>query len=310
MLQMTTKQEIILRHYRQGHSQRRINRDLGVSRKTIKKYIEEYEKSRSEGGDSGVKSSILTPPKYDTSTRKRRKLTEVMKIQIEKYLEKNGEKRKSGQHKQVLRKIDIWEALKAVGYEIGYTTVCNYVRSVEGRKEAYIRQRYQPGDVCEFDWGEVKLYIDGVLRVYQLAVFTLAWSNYRYALLYHRQDSQSFQQSHVCFFHHLGGIPQQLVYDNMRVAVRRFVGRTEKEATDGLLGMSMYYQYDFRFCNAGKGNEKGHVERSVEYIRRKAFALEDAFDSQEQANAHLLKILVKLNAKDQVGKGKSATAMV
>ena len=121
MLQMTTKQEIILRHYRQGHSQRRINRDLGVSRKTIKKYIEEYEKSRSEGGDSGVKSSILTPPKYDTSTRKRRKLTEVMKIEIEK----NGEKRKSGQHKQVLRKIDIWEALKAVGYEIGYTTVCN-----------------------------------------------------------------------------------------------------------------------------------------------------------------------------------------
>lgn len=54
----------------------------------------------------------------------------------------------------------------------------------------------------------------------------------------------------------------------MKVAVKRFVGRQEKEPTEALLKLSTYYGFAFRFCN---GNEKGHVERSVEYIRRKAF---------------------------------------
>ena len=135
----------------------------------------------------------------------------------------------------------MWEALVAADYDISYPSVCNYIRSKEWKKEAYIRQSYTPGSVCEFDWGEVKLIIGGIKRVYQIAVFTMAWSNYRYAYLYNRQHTQSFHQSHVRFFEHLAGVPGQMVYDNMRVAVKRFVGRTEKEATQGLLSMSMYY---------------------------------------------------------------------
>lgn len=313
MVNMSTKQEIILRYYRHGDSQRKISRDLGISRKTVKRYLEEYKltkKGEADVEESGVKNGILDPPRYDTSNRKRRKLTVEIKEEIDKHLEKNEEKRQGGQRKQILRSIDIWEELKRQGHSIGYTTVCNYIRGQASRKEAYIRQRYEAGQVCEFDWGEVKLRIDGILRAYQLAVFTLAYSNYRYAIIYSRQDSPSFQQSHVLFFHHLGGVAQQMVYDNMRVAVKRFVGRTEKEATDGLLGMSMYYQFGFRFCNVRKGNEKGHVERSVEYIRRKAFGLVDSFTDEFSANAHLKKILGTLNATVQKTKGQSAVAML
>jgi len=115
--------------------------------------------------------------------------------------------------------------------------------------------------------------------------------------LFARQDTQSFQQSHVIFFEHIGGVPHQLVYDNMRVAVKRFVGVNEKEPTDALLGMSMYYQFGFRFCNVGKGNEKGHVERSVEYIRRKAFGIQEEFDQLTLANEYLFNVLEKLNTK-------------
>lgn len=43
----------------------------------------------------------------------------------------------------------------------------------------------------------------------------------------------------------------------MSVAVKNFVGLSEKEPTDSLLKLSIYY--DFRFCNAYAGNEKGHV---------------------------------------------------
>jgi len=313
---MSTKQSIIIRYFRQGESQRKISRDLGVNRNTVRRYIEEYEQERkkldvkSSVDSEELEESIMRPPKYDSSKRKKRKLTKEIIEQIEQYLSQNMVKRSSGRAKQVMKKIDVWEALKASGYDISYPSVCNYIRSREWKKEAYIRQVYTPASVCEFDWGEVKLIIGGVRRVYQLAVFTMAWSNYRYAYLYNRQHSQSFHQSHVRFFEHIAGVPGQMVYDNMRVAVKRFVGRTEKEATQGLLSMSMYYQFAFRFCNVRKGNEKGHVERSVEYIRRKSFSIRDEFEDLQAANTHLLKIVKGLNDKVQKQKGLSALAQL
>lgn len=47
---MYTKQEIIIRSYREGKSQRCISRELQISRKTVKKYIQEYEEKLSQSG--------------------------------------------------------------------------------------------------------------------------------------------------------------------------------------------------------------------------------------------------------------------
>jgi transposase len=156
-------------------------------------------------------------------------LTEEVAAQIDRLLEDNARKRRSGLHKQVLKKCDILTVLHQKGYRIGYTTVCNYISKKEQRSsEAFIRQRYQPGSVCEFDWGEVKLHIQGKRTVLQMAVFTSGYSNYRYACLFYRQDTLAFMESHVKFFAHAGGVYHQMVYDNMRVAVARFAGRNEK----------------------------------------------------------------------------------
>ncbi len=88
-----------------------------------------------------------------------------------------------------------------------------------------------------------------------------------------------------------------MVYDNMKVAVAKFVGHNEKQPTKGLLTLSTYYGFNFRFCNIRSGNENGHVERSVEYVRRKAFAFKDTFNSLEDANKYLLEICNNLNNK-------------
>ena len=69
-----------------------------------------------------------------------------------------------------------------------------------------------------------------------------------------------------------------MVYDNMRVAVAGFVGRNEKE----------------------------HVERSVEYVRRKAFALKDDFESIAEAESRLSSTIADLNACLQQISGKRA----
>jgi len=99
-----------------------------------------------------------------------------------------------------------------------------------------------------------------------------------------------------------------MVYDNMRVAISKFAGCTEKVPSAGLLELSRWYWYQWRFCNATKGNEKGHVERSVEFVRRKTFAFKDDFDNLQQAQHYLQSRLVKLNERTGGGQLHSPAA--
>ena len=297
MITMVDKNQILLMYYRDGANKSFISSKLGISRKTVRKYISEHESLY--GKDFSIKSleaGLTSKPSYDTSSREKIKLSREIEEEIKYCLEENQKKRNSGLGKQQQKKIDIYQYLIEKGYKIGYTTVCNYIRKQENyRKEVFIKQVYSPGFQSEFDWGKVKLYIAGNLQTFNLAIFTSSYSNHRWAKLFNRQDTLSFSQSHIDYFSYLGGVHKELVYDNMRVAIKRFVGRSEKEPTEALLELSNYYKFGFRFCNAYKGNEKGHVERSVEYVRRKAFSSKLYFSSLQEANKHLLETIEKLN---------------
>lgn len=199
-------------------------------------------------------------------------------------------------------KNDIYEYLiNKKNFNISYSTVKRLVKSIEARhREAFIRQEYDYGDVCEFDWGTVKLDIGGNgYEVYQMAVFSPAKSGYRNAILFKAQDTAAFQQSHAEFFDHCNGNFKMMVYDNMRVAVKKFVGLHEKEPTKALTELSIYYGFNFRFTNIARGNEKGHVERSVEYVRRKVFSEPgcDKFDTLADANCFLAMGCMRLNSQ-------------
>lgn len=312
---MYTKQEIIIRSYREGKSQRLISRELAISRKTVKKYISEYEERLSQGSCSKqTQSSYLSDtPTYKGGIRGKIKLTEEVIEVIDGLLELNQQKREQGLRKQMLKKKDILEELHRQCFNIGYTTVCNYITAKTRQStssEAFIRQSYQPGVSCEFDWGEVKLNIKGYQTKLQLAVFTSAYSNHRYAFIYHRQNTLSFMDAHVRYFDAMSGVYHLMVYDNMRVAVSKFVGLHEKEPTKALLELRGYYGFSHRFCNTYRANEKGHVERSVEYVRRKAFALRDSFENIQDAQAWLIQVLDKLNHTKQKGTGKSAAELL
>jgi hypothetical protein len=298
---MDTKQEIARRYFREFDSARKIARDLHLNRKTVNKYLSDYCKSKATT-DSGVDTKALqdyvsSPPIYDTQNRFKRKLTSEIEDMINAQLEDNQRKRQEGLRKQVKLKIDIHEHLLKHGFNIGYTSVCNYIRDKELRKqEAFIKQLYLPGEECEFDWAEVKLTIGGVKCRFYLAVFTSSYGNYRFCRLYHRQDTLAFMEAHNEFFAHIGGVYQEMVYDNMRVAIKEFVGRNEKTPTDALVNLSGWFHFRWRFCNARRGNEKGHVERSVEFVRRKAFCHIDSFDTEDQAQDHLLSTCNQMNA--------------
>lgn len=59
----------------------------------------------------------------------------------------------------------IFESLEEEGVDISYSTVLRLIRAIENKpKEAYIKGVYEPGNICEFDWGEVKLTIGGKMQ--------------------------------------------------------------------------------------------------------------------------------------------------
>lgn len=312
MITLLDKQKIILKHYHDGQSQRAIQRETGISRKTIRKYIKGYEEKKEALFKDGVTSegeliqSIVEKPTYDSSNRKKTRLTPEIIDRIAHYLKENEAKRAVGRAKQQKKKIDIHAALLGEGFDISYSTVCNTIRAMEKRhREAFIKQYYTLGQVCEFDWGEVKLTLGNHNRTLQLAVFTSAKGNYRYARLFYNQKTESLLESHASFFEEIRGAYNLMVYDNTKVVVKKFVGPSEKEPTEALLKLSLYYGFNYRFCNVRAGWEKGHVERSVEYIRRKAFSFRDEFKTLEEAQEYLETICNQLNLLRKEDSGKS-----
>lgn len=305
MIKLIEKQKIIITYFQKGKSQRQIAREMDLNRRTVAKYVKGYETKKTQLADSKENTNqeeliadIAEDPKYDTSNRKKVKLTGEIIDRIKFYLRENETKRAEGKTKQQKKKIDIHEALKEEGFDIGYTTTCNTVRKINKEaKEAYIRQEYAFGEVCEFDWGEVKLVINGKKKALQMSVFTSARGDYRFGDLYHNQKTEAFLDTHASFFEEAGGVYKEMVYDNARVQVSRFVSRSEKEPTEALLKLSIYYGFRFRFTNTYQAHEKGHVERSVEYLRRKIFSKRDEFSSVEEARQYFKRELKRLNAK-------------
>lgn len=307
MITMGTKQQIILGHFTDGKSARALSRELGLHRRTVTKYINEHKTTLGRDDPAIPTAGIIDPPRYRSRGRPRRVLTAEVTGRIDELLALNAERRRQGLHKQQLKRVDIHERLREEGHDVGYTTVCNYVKERLARgQEAFIRQDYVPGQSVEFDWGEVQLTVGGKKVRFLLAVLTSAYSDFRFAWLYDRQNMTSLLDAHVRYFAVAGGVPGELVYDNMRTAVAKLARRNaDKQPTEALSSLAAYYGFRIRFCNVRRGNEKGNVERSVEYVRRKAFSLTVDFADLAAANAQLQATLTTLN--DRKAKGKTAT---
>lgn len=300
---MVEKQSIIHLFKVGKMSVRGIARKLKMHRKTVSKILTEYESALASGETERIEEILTTPPSYDSSKRRRRVVVKEVSDIMDELFEMNQKRRFMGLRKQCMCKRDVWEYLRKRGISIAYSTVCRYLYVKEHQTikkhhstEAFIRQEYAPGEMCEFDWGQIKLTIAGSLRTLHMAVFTFSYSNGRAAYLFDRENSLAFMEAHRNFFKDIKGVPGTMVYDNMRVAVEKFVGK-EKKPTVTLLRLSNFYGYSFRFCNVRSGNEKGHVERSVEFVRRKSFCIIDSFASVEHAQRYLSMVCAKLNSE-------------
>ena len=60
--------------------------------------------------------------------------------------------------KQTMKKINIHDYLKKQGFDVSYSTIKRVTQYLETKhQEAFIRQEYMPGEICEFDWAPSSL---------------------------------------------------------------------------------------------------------------------------------------------------------
>lgn len=298
---------IIIQKHLNGESNRKIAKSLGLNRKTVNKYINEYIKAASaltthtgNVDPERVRSAaeqITAAPAYKPRKHTPRKWNEEMDSFLDKILAEEEDKRKFLRtSKQQLTYVQIHQSMLDQGFDIGLTTVSNKIKEKRTKtKEAFIAQTYSYGQRFEYDFGEVRLSIKGEFTKLYIAVMCAPASDYRFAILYDNQKFDVFLDSQVKFFEHVKGCFEEGVYDNMRNVVSKFIGRSEKEINEKLLTFAAYYGFKVNVTNCFSGNEKGSVERSVDIVRNKAFAVNWQFDSIEEAQVHLDKTLAKLN---------------
>ena len=253
---MDLKQQI-LHYYRVDElSLREISRRTGTDRKTVTRLINAYELAVKENPETGIEDFLADRPKYKSRTYTPRVVRDAVAQELDKWLKENNRRRNNGMRKQCLKCTDIHRQLISKGLDVSYSSVCKYVHKKKSEKspkpkDVYLRIHREPGEECEFDWGEVKLFIGKQKVTLMMAVFCMPYSTLRYAYLFHRQDTLAFMESHRNFFRDVGGVPYTMVYDNMRVAVV-FDDKTKKP-TSALQRLSTYYRFNWRFCNARAG---------------------------------------------------------
>jgi len=297
----------IIKLKEKGKSNRKTAKLLDLNRKTIAKYWNEYlaetkKLSMKNIDNKSVQEKICSDPIYDISKRKARKYNQDMNLYLGAILESEVEKCKElGVHKQQPTNIQIHQLMIENNFDISYSTISNKIREKRNKsKECFIKQNYNFGDRLEYDFGEVKLLVDGQLNKFYLAVLSSPASNFRWAFLYKTQKQDVFMNSHVEFFEMLGGVYKEVVYDNMKNVVTKFIGRNEKVLNKELVKLSLYYGYDINVTNCFSGNEKGHVEGSVKVIRNQVFAIHYKFKNFEDAREHLQQQLKSLNKNSTI----------
>ncbi len=284
-------------------SNREVARRTGLNRETVAKYWNEYCQKSSELARGGVDSrsvqeELLAEPQYKPRTGRPTKYTKDVEERLLKIIEQ--EKRKDlllGEgHKQRMTNKQIREVLADEGHELSQATINIKLGKLRNRqKQVFIRQQYDFGDRLEYDFGEVRLIIGGERGTYHMAVFASPAGKFRWCKLYTNQKKPVFMDSHVKFFEFMHGGYHEVVYDNMRNVVTKFIGKNEKELNGDLIKMSVYYGFSINVTNCFSGNEKGTVEKSVDVLRTELFAVNYTFNTLDDAQVYVDARLLKLN---------------
>jgi transposase len=172
-----------------------------------------------------------------------------------------------------LRATRLYEMLRARGYTGSEVQLRRVVRSLRPvKREAFLRLTMLPGEQAQADWahfGQVR--VGAAMRKLSCFVITLSYSRALWIEFFFDQSIENLLLGHVHAFEDWGAVPRTILYDNLAsvVAARR---GDAVHFHPRLLELCAHYHFAARPCRPARGNEKGRVERAIQYIRHSFFA--------------------------------------
>lgn len=225
-----------------GLSQRAIARKLGISRPTVRKYLEDPSRIGQHKRTRPRTSQL--DPYTDT---------------IESWIEEDHHYKATW----------VYDRLQGMGFTGSYEIVKRKVSKIKGevQRVAYIRFETEPGRQAQVDFGEFQVELEtGRVKKYYLFAMILGYSRKMYAEFIPRCDLPAFLDSHVRAFCSLGGVPSEILYDRMKnVFIRKLAGKTVWNAN--LVSLALHYGFTPLVTPPYAPWVKGKVERPFSFIR-------------------------------------------
>jgi transposase len=244
MLRGDLVREIVARKER-GEGVKRIARELGVDRKTVKRWLRL----------GGWQPRRCQP---------RRRAIE----QFSEFIARRGPE--VGWNGMVLHR-----ELAGLGFTGSYQQVQRYLKPHRAQRKwaalATVRFETGPGEQAQVDYGQLRVWIGEQLETVHLFVLTLGYSRRLFTYAYPNEKLASLLDGHERAFRHFGGVTLSCLYDNPRTLV---LGRRENRVVWHPLfeDFARYYGFTPHACQPYRARTKGKVESGVKYVKRNALA--------------------------------------
>lgn len=225
------------------------------------------------------------PPGYRKARPRARPVIEPFLEIIHQILESD----KHAPRKQRHSAARIFERLQQEqGYTGGYTTVKDVVRAwKQNSKEVFLPLSHPPGE-AQVDFGFAEVTLAGETAKVALFVMTLPYSDAIFVQVFPRECTEAFLEGHKRAFDFFGSVPRRISYDNSKIAVARITGSREREVTREFLRLKSHFLFEDHFCLVRRANEKGHVERLLDYARGRYLVPVPQVASLAELNAMLI----------------------
>ncbi len=188
---------MILELHRQGLKVSAIARQLGVDRKTVRKYI----------------ARGLEPPAYGPRPPQQKGTDLFLPYLRERLAAFPG-----------LTAVRLWRELRERGFVGGYTAVKRAVCDIRPAPITPFEVRFEtpPGEQAQVDLARFEVEFSdepGVTRIVWLFSMVLGYSRLIWARFVVHQDLQSVLRCHIAALEAMGGAPREILYDRMKTAV-------------------------------------------------------------------------------------------
>jgi transposase len=263
--------EIGRRHLVSKESISSIARDLRLSRPTVRKHCRTQRE-----------------PVYRREKQPAPRLGEFQET-LEKWLQ--TERLLPKAQRRTARRL--FEGLQAEGYRGAYDSVQRFVQrwkaaqSSRSPTHAFVPLAFAPGEVCQFDWSHEHVELNGVMQTIKVAHFRLTYSRQMFVVAYPRETQEMVFDAHNRAFAFFGGVPERMVYDNLKAVVETIFTGKERLFNRRFMVMANHYLFEPVACTPASGWEKGQVENQVGNIREWLFTPLARFASFEALNEWL-----------------------